>query len=126
MILPLLVLFLAGAQVEPAPADQQDVPPTYRGHWALDAESCNAPGPANMTIGARSIDFYERHGFLDLAQLNEAADPPSFYGRFRWAELLRFSTAVIRLELENNQLYVTQNDDPDAPRNTVSWTRCQK
>jgi hypothetical protein len=112
------------AQTADPDASKLTIPPAYQGRWALDAASCAKPGPANVTIGARRIDFYERHGFLDLAQLNEAEDPPVFHGSFRWVELLHFTSGVVRLEMENGRLFITEGSDPDAARNPMAWINC--
>lgn len=104
--------------------DQQDIPAAYRGNWALDAKFCADAAPAVVTIGARRIDFHERHGVLDLAQLNEARDPPVFHGSFRWAELLHFSTGAVRLEMVGDRLAITEGADPDAARNRMLWAKC--
>jgi hypothetical protein len=119
----LLALLLTSTGPTPA-ADHTDIPAAYLGHWALDSRYCGEPGAANVTIGARTVDFYERHGFLDLAQLDHAQTPPGFYGSFRWAELLHFSTHALRLEMVGGKLVITEGDDPDAPRSTAAWSRC--
>lgn len=111
-------------QVVAVPPDKTDIPIAYHGHWALDVRYCTEPGPASVWINARHIDFYERHGFLDLVQLNEATDPPTFHGTFRWAKLLAFSTSTVRLELGGGELFVTEADEPNAPRNPATWRRC--
>ena len=106
------------------PPDRQDIPEAYRGTWSLDPKFCHEPGPASVTIGARTIDFWERHGLLDLAQLNFVTEPPKFYGRFRWAALLRFTDGVVRLELVGSKLAITEAANPDTPRNAMLWSRC--
>ncbi|WP_267395537.1 MULTISPECIES: hypothetical protein [unclassified Sphingomonas] len=118
------MLLQAGAADSYTPADRTDIPAAFRGHWALDAKYCSEPGPASVHIGARQINFYERHGFLDLAQLNWASDPPGFYGTFRWTELLHFSSGVVRLEIDAGKLFITEAADPDAPTNKVGWLKC--
>lgn len=119
-----LVLSLQAADGSPPLADRTDIPSAYLGHWSLDASLCNEPGPANVHIAARRVDFYERHGFLDLAQLNEATDPATFHGTFRWAELLKFSQTSLRFEMAGGKLFVTEGNDPDARRNPAAWSRC--
>jgi hypothetical protein len=105
-------------------ADRTDIPSAYLGHWALDRAMCTEPGPANVYIAPRRIDFYERHGFLDLGQLNEATEPATFHGKFRWVELLEFSDSVLRLETAEGKLFITLGNDPDARRNPAGWNRC--
>jgi len=122
----LAMLLQAAAGDGYTPADRTDIPAAYQGHWALDAKYCSEPGPASVHIGPRQIDFYERHGFLDLAQLNQASDPPGFYGTFRWAELLHFSSGVVRLEMSTGKLLITEASDPDAPTNQVAWSKCAR
>ena len=119
-----LVLTVQGADLASPSANQTDIPSAYLGHWSLDASLCSDPGPANVHIAARRIDFYERHGFLDLAQLNEATEPATFHGMFRWVELLKFSQGALRLEMAGDKLFITQGNDPDAVRNGAAWFRC--
>lgn len=91
----------------------------------LDVSFCRGePGPASVLIEARSIHFYERHGYLRLGQLNEASDPPVFTGRFDFVQQGRFSDRTERLELAGSRLSITEADDPDAPANPRLWTRC--
>jgi hypothetical protein len=124
MIWNAIALALQAANSTPPAADRIDIPSAYLGHWSLDATLCDEPGPANVYISARRIDFYERHGFLDLAQLNEATEPATFHGMFRWVDLLKFSQSPLRLEAEGGKLFITQGNDPDASRNPVGWARC--
>ena len=122
----LLPIMLQASIPSFATADRVDIPTPYRGHWALDPKYCDDPGPANVSVGARTIDFYERHGFLDLAQLNDASEPPVLHGQFRWAELLHFSTSALRMEIDQGRLYITESEDPEADRSKGAWTRCAK
>ena len=112
------------AAIDYVPADRTDIPVAFRGHWSLDPAFCNQPGPASVRIGPRNIDFWERHGFLDLAQLNFATDPPTFHGNFRWVELSHFSSSALRLKMVRHKLSITESDDPDAPHNQVLWSHC--
>lgn len=117
-----IALALAAAQA--LSHDKQPIPEVYQGVWALDAKYCADGGEAVVDIGPRIIDFYERHGYLDLAQINEGTDPPEFYGNFRWVELLHFSQGVVRLRMVGDKLHITEADDPNAPMNPAAWTKC--
>jgi len=120
-----LLLVAALLQSDP-PHDRQDIPDFYRGTWALSRAICKEErGPAFVTIGARTIDFYERHGYLDLAQLNHVSDTPAFYGHFRFVSLLNFSDEPLRLERNGDNLLITEGD-VDTPTDTAAWYRCPK
>ncbi len=120
----MIALLLAFVAQSTATADQIEIPVQHRGLWSIDPKFCSEIGPATVLITARRVDFYERHGFIDLGQLNQVDDPPAFYGSVRWVETLHFSAGVIRIEQDAGRLYITESADPDAPRNNVAWSRC--
>lgn len=129
MILAGLVMLLVAWQAPLADAtdesaDHVSIPVPFQGHWALDKQYCGEPGAANVYVSPRRIDFYERHGFLDLGALNHATEIPSFHGQFRWVELLRFSTSSVRLEIVGQDLFITEGSDPEADRSKAAWSRC--
>jgi hypothetical protein len=111
----------AESWVDPA---HQDIPPQYRGAWALDGAQCSwTDGPAFVSIGARTIYFYERYGYLELAQVNELT-PPVFYGAFHFAENFRFSRETVRLDRVGEKLAITEGGAPDTPRSKILWHKC--
>jgi hypothetical protein len=124
----LIVLLVAGqASATDAPdesADRVSIPVPFQGHWALDKQYCDEPGAANVYVSPRRIDFYERHGFLDLGALNQATEIPAFHGLFRWVELLRFSSSSVRLEIVDKDLFITEGIDPEADRSKAAWSKC--
>lgn len=123
----IFLLLAAATPAAPAEVDakHQDIPAVFQGEWTLSPQLCKEKrGPAFVTIGPRTISFYERRGFLDLAQLNEATEPPSFYGRFDFAANLSFSTETVRLDLRDGFLFITESSVTDADISTVGWYNC--
>ena len=127
------LFFALGLITTPAMAAEQvdhrsiDVPAQYRGTWALDPALCKerSLGPAFVQIGARRVSFYEEHGYLELAQLNEAGDVPEFFGKFSFVRGLSFSDEVIRLDMSNGKLLITRHaTHPDDEPSAVEWTKC--
>lgn len=121
------MIALALALVLQEPIDHQhiDIPAAYVGRWSLDPTYCSGDqGPAVLVIKPRVLNFYERTGYLSLAQLNEATDPPTFHGWFEFVSNLRFSEQVVRLEMIAGKLRVTYGSDPEGPTNPGPWSRC--
>lgn len=103
----------------------QDIPLIFRGTWAIVPSFCNEPDSPNVVrISARRVDFYERQGYLRLARVNDATDPPSFNGLFDIDALAEFSTERIRLDIENGKLFVSTDIGPDDEPTRASWYRC--
>lgn len=119
-----LALLIAARMTAPD-ALHQDIPPIFRGTWAIVPSFCNEPNSPNVVrISARRVDFYERQGYLRLARLNDATDPPSFNGLFDIDALAEFSTERIRLDIENGKLFVSTDITPDDEPTRASWYRC--
>lgn len=123
-----IALGLISTPAMAAPDHQHiDIPVAYRGTWALSASLCNEKdlGPAFVQIGARHMSFYEEHGYLSLAQLNEIDDPPEFFGKFSFVHLLSFADDVIRLNMKGGKLLITRSATVSAEEpSQAEWTRC--
>ena len=125
----ILALGLMAAPALAVDHQRVDIPVAYRGTWALDASLCKERdlGPAFVQIGARRVSFYEEHGYLSLAQLNEIDDPPEFFGRFSFVHSLLFADDVIRLNIKAGKLLITRNATvSDEEPSQAEWTRCSK
>ncbi len=107
-----MIMFLSIAAVilSQLPIDmrEQGIPDEYVGRWAESPRSCaDRDGQGAVVISKRSIDFYEHHSYLELAQLNGTDEnPPEFDGYFSYGALLGFGHEVIRLKLLRGLLSV--------------------
>ncbi|MBW6523464.1 hypothetical protein KZ810_08125 [Sphingomonas sp. RHCKR47] len=122
MLFALALLIVQGGYVDP---DVAVIPASYIGRWAIDLSDCKAPGGDVVEIRPRHIDFYERHGVVDLLRLNEIDDVPAVHASMRWVEGLKFSTGVIRLSMDKGGLYISESENPDALRDPFNaYKRC--
>lgn len=122
-----LALFLAALLTQAASPDPTDqhlvIPASYQGTWAIDGQ-CE-DGPAQVSISSRQIDFYERHGYLRLGTVNANVDPATFYGEFDFVSGLKFGDEVVRLDVIDGDLVITENPSDDARKISPSrWRRC--